>query len=183
MEGGTIKDDDEVASFNPIGVDPNTSKQLISVTLMSINDFEDNVSNDPSFIYEYDVIFIGSWDANSCYNIKTETAKGILTEYISKGYGVIAGHDTITHDWNVNDTDVSLLSIRELFGITSRGTEDNYTYPNGTIGNPDYQNIFSTNIFLRKKGHITNYPYQIGNIGNNFAIRLTHTTFHATIGD
>ncbi|KAH0786740.1 TPR-repeat-containing protein [Histomonas meleagridis] len=176
MEGGNINGGSHIEAA---GRDQKTGKQLIYVTLMSINDFEYNAAHNPNFIYDYDVTFFGTWDANAGYNIKKETAKGLLLDYIKKGYGVIAGHDSICYIFRVNGESRSLNTIREYFGIKA-STEDVYGSDGKKIS---YGWIYSTTVSIQRKGLLTNYPYEIGDIGTTLTIPQAHTTDNACTGD
>ncbi|KAH0795270.1 DUF5057 domain-containing protein [Histomonas meleagridis] len=178
MEGGIMIDSDgSRTTFEPYGIDTSTGEQLISVTPISINDFEEK-ANDDEFLYNYSVIVFGTWDASTGYGISTETAKGAVTRYINKGYGFLAGHDSIVYSFYINGVATSLLSIRDLFGIKSQSVDSSY---NGV--NIQYQFITQQTITIVRKGLLTNYPYQIGDIGTVLTIPTTHTNSHATTGD
>ncbi|KAH0795274.1 DUF5057 domain-containing protein [Histomonas meleagridis] len=178
MEGGIMIDSDgSRTTFEPYGIDTSTGEQLISVTPISINDFEEK-ANDDEFLYNYSVIVFGTWDASTGYGISTETAKGAVTRYINKGYGFLAGHDSIVYSFYINNQATSLLSIRDLFGIKSNYTDNTY---NGK--NINYKYIQESTVTIVRKGLLTNYPYQIGDIGTVLTIPTTHTYSHATTGD
>ena len=40
--------------------------------------------------------FLGSWDCNNGQNLD-DNATAVVSDYIDKGYGFVAGHDTITN--------------------------------------------------------------------------------------
>ncbi|KAH0785350.1 DUF5057 domain-containing protein [Histomonas meleagridis] len=183
MEGGTVKKGDELMEFDPYGIDHETGKQLIFVEPISINDFEDNVEKDPNFIYKYDVVVFGTWDANGIYSIKTETAKGIISQYIKKGYGVLVGHDIISDDFYKKKAE-SLVAIRDLFGIKILQADDYYIDPKtGKKIILRYFHDEGKNISIQKKGLLTDYPYEIGDIGDRLSIPFTHSTDQAASGD
>ncbi|KAH0790354.1 DUF5057 domain-containing protein [Histomonas meleagridis] len=178
MEGGIMIDSDgSRTTFEPYGIDTTTGEQLIYVTPISINEFEER-ANDDEFLYNYSVIVFGTWDASTGYGITTETAEGAVTRYINKGYGFLAGHDSIAYNLYINGVATSLLSIRDLFGIKSQQSDNSY---NGV--NIQYQFISQQTITVVRKGLLTNYPYQIGDVGTVLTIPTTHTNYQATTGD
>ncbi|KAH0794968.1 DUF1080 domain-containing protein [Histomonas meleagridis] len=91
MEGGFIENDNYDACADSNG------EQIINVTLKSIDDFGKELEKyNQTMVYHYDVTASGFWDYSDCYSIKTETAEGVISDYIKKGYGFITGHDSIT---------------------------------------------------------------------------------------
>ncbi|KAH0795820.1 DUF5057 domain-containing protein [Histomonas meleagridis] len=188
MEGGYIRESGHTEKFDPYGVDTTTGEQLIYVDPISINTFESRISSeckvgsDDCFIYDYEVIVFGTWDANSGYSIKTTTAKNFILPYIEKGYGFLTGHDSISQDFSFSSGPQSLLSIREKFGIYAKPVDNTYT-GNGFTGTPYYQMIKSKTISIQREGLLTNYPYEIGKTGTVLTIPEAHTTYQAVIGD
>ncbi|KAH0787897.1 DUF5057 domain-containing protein [Histomonas meleagridis] len=177
MEGGKIREGTKVTNFTAFGIDQ-IGKQLIFVTPISINDFESNITANSSFIYDYQVIVFGTWDASSHYGIKTTTAEKHIKPYIDKGYGFLAGHDSIAHDFYVGNQATSLLKIRDSFGIKSLYTDQTYEGKSMT-----YNFIQKDKVTIVRKGLLTNYPYEIGDVGTVLSIPTTHTNSHATLGD
>ncbi|KAH0794904.1 DUF5057 domain-containing protein [Histomonas meleagridis] len=161
LEGGTMSTKNSTTIFNPNGVDPRTGEQVIYVTPISINDFESNISVEPNFIYDYDVIFFGSAKYSSGYNILTTTATNVIAEYIKKGYGVFTGYDSIDDNFYIKSNAQSLLAIRDLFGIKVSGADSTV---NG--GKPSYVGYITNNAKVIQDGLLMNYPYKIGSKGS-----------------
>ena len=183
MEGGTINEGGIQKEFKPFGRDQETGEQLIYVTPMSVNDFEFNAANNPNFIYQYDVVVFGMWDRNAECSIKTETAQGIIAEYIRRGYGVLVGHDVISDVFYCGKPQ-SLLSIRDLFGIKSSFSDPKcYELNTGSSISSNYTCIYSEKILIQKEGLLTNYPHKIGLTTDELQIPITHTLQNAAAGD
>ena len=45
-------------------------------------------------IWDYDVMMYGTWDSNA-FNLLSDNAINIISDYIAKGKSVRTGHDTI----------------------------------------------------------------------------------------
>ena len=65
-------------------------RQIIKVTHVSVKEFEEN----PSMIWNYDVMMHGTWDANE-WNAINDNGVNEIAKYIDAGKGVITGHDTV----------------------------------------------------------------------------------------
>ena len=65
-------------------------RQIIKVTHVSVKEFEEN----PSMIWNYDVMMHGTWDANE-WNAINDNGVNEIAKYIDTGKGVITGHDTV----------------------------------------------------------------------------------------
>ncbi|KAH0785420.1 DUF5057 domain-containing protein [Histomonas meleagridis] len=175
MEGGTLIENGVKTKIEGFGIDPDTNLQIIFVDIISINDFETNITVDKSFIYNYDVIFFGTWDGSAGYSIKRITAQNVIYEYLKKGYSVFAGHDCLTRIFVENHQATGLLALRNYFGIKLDYLDYNY----GT----NYTTFVSDEISIQRKGLLTNYPYEIGDIGRILKVPRTHTYYHAATGD
>ncbi|KAH0802178.1 bacterial Ig-like domain protein [Histomonas meleagridis] len=170
MEGGTV----DGINYSPIGIDINTNQQLMNITLKSIDEFEVTIRENPSWIYQFDVIVHGFWDANANFSLSTNSSNTTIRDYIDRGYGFIAGHDILCLAFVKDKIEpTSLIAIRDLFGIKLQPIDD------GT-----FFTIYSTNISIQKRGNILKYPWDIdGEINTTYDIYNTHTTSNAAIGD
>ncbi|MGN0145265.1 MAG: hypothetical protein ACI398_09785 [Clostridium sp.] len=121
----------------------------------------ESFNSDPSVIWNYDVIIFGFWDSN---NSKDISAKGVDTveAFIKDGRGVLFGHDT----------------LRSYFANFSKLSKYVNLEPSG---GPSYTR--SNNVKITKKGLLTNYPYNIGDIGTILKIPATHALSQIPHGD
>ena len=160
MEGGKIKENGKVSTFEPAGYDEKTKTQLIKVTLMSVCEFEKDPAN---ILKDYDCFFYGTWDASADQSVSNK-ATDEISKYIDSGLGVIIGHDVIINTFGENG--FSKRSFREKLGITQRGLDRD-----GSI-----QGVQPTSkIVIRKRGIITNYPHNIGDVEKVLTVPATHT--------
>jgi len=155
-------------------------KGLISVDAVSIINF----NNDPNKYlknfdgsWKYDVIFLGAWDCNGGRNLNNDSVNAILN-FINAGRGVLAGHDTIGYNWGTNN---GLGQIRDKFNIkvgywgnSDTPTDNGFHY---------YGGYLNTKIIINKKGLLTNYPWQIGDVGTELSVPLSHSTSNFAFGD
>lgn len=156
-------------------------KGLISVDEVSINNFNNNPNGylkDSNGNWKYDVIMFGSWDgSNGVY--PSNNAVELFKQFIDSGRGFLAGHDTIGYIWG---TDKGLGRIRDKFNIKvgSWNNEASAT----DIG---YENLHggfeSTKTILKKKGLLTNYPWELGEVGTVFTVPKSHSTSNFAYGD
>ena len=93
-------------------------RQIIKVTHVSVKEFEEN----PSMIWDYDVMMHGTWDANAD-NVLNDNAVNVIAKYIDAGKGVLGGHDTIGFSMG---TTLGLSKIADKFNIL-RGVWANVT--------------------------------------------------------
>ncbi|KAH0794654.1 bacterial Ig-like domain protein [Histomonas meleagridis] len=170
MEGGYIEND----NYDACGADSN-GEQIIDVTLKSIDDFEKELENsNQTWLYHFDVTAFGFWDYSDCYSIKTETAEGVISDYIKKGYGFITGHDSITSGFEDDKGNAEgIVAIRKLFNITVKEHDKDY-----------FNYIQSDKIEVHKQGLLLMYPWNLINReeedeSNNFS----HTSHHKAHGD
>ncbi|KAH0791872.1 Ig domain-containing protein [Histomonas meleagridis] len=172
MEGGTMKCFGvPKRNFKAFGKDPETGKQLISVTYVSVTEF----GSDPSIIDDYDVVMFGSWDSNGCVSISTDSVENYVKPFIEKGGGVIIGHDILSKVFmELFSKPESLLALsKSHFGIE--------VYPKDTNRDLDATRIgFAT---IRKSGILTSYPWYIGDVGKILNIPTTHAYYQYSIGD
>ena len=84
-------------------------RQIIKVTHVSVKEFEAN----PSMIWNYDVMMLGTWDVNAG-NVLNDNAVNEIAKYIDAGKGVLGGHDTIGFSMG---TTLGLSKIADKFNI------------------------------------------------------------------
>ena len=180
MEGGYIIENGQSKRFEPYGKENGEGDQIIHVTLMSLDQFHSylNVNNWKTKLEkEYDVIVFGTWDASGSFLITDEDTEKVR-QYLADGYGVLTGHDSLSKDFYSSSKGArSLLKLRKTFGIVSYPVD---SYYNG--GNPTY-NMWTSNIVqITRKGLLTNFPWEIGDVGTELTIPTSHTTYHASFG-
>lgn len=127
----------------------------------------DTFNSNPSVIWGYDVIVFGFWDSNNGKDISNAGLTAVK-QYIEKGYGVLFGHDTISSN-NSN----RFRSLEEYV---------NLRLANSSIY---WQNVScnGSTVTIQKKGLLTNYPYQIGDVGTVLTIPYAHTIGQEALGD
>ncbi|MGN0144930.1 MAG: cell adhesion protein [Clostridium sp.] len=154
-------------------------KGLISVDEVDIHNFNSNpyaYLKDNSGNWKYDVIYQGAWDTNNGKNLNSQSITAV-EEYIKSGRGYLAGHDTIGFTWG----DSGLSHLRNYFNIkvgkwsNSSYADSGYNY--NTVG------FKSTNTTIKRKGLLTNYPWEIGDVGTVLTIPLAHSTSNFALGD
>lgn len=126
-----------------------------SITIESFN-------NNPSQIWEYDVIVFGFSDSNSSKDITAQGAKEVRI-FLDQGRGVLFGHDTI------RDVLPNFRSLSDKLNVTVM------------TNNGDWYR--STEVKITKKGLLTNYPWEIGEVGSILTIPETHTVNQVPHGD
>lgn len=177
-KSGNLKQWMEVPnSENPKGY----GQGIIEVTSVTIDSFNSNPTlylKNGDGSWKYDVVYLGHWDANN-EKIPNQTAIENLKAFILSGRGFLAGHDTIGYNYGTNS---GLGIIRDLFNIKvgywnnpgTTPTDENHHY---------FAGFTSTKVVLQKKGLLTNYPWNIGEIGSEFNIPSTHSTSNFAYGD
>lgn len=175
MEGGSFTDSEgKVTNFEAYGVNPHTNQKILYVTPVTAAEFNDN----PSVIWNYDVVMFGTWDSNGGLEEQPNDAAIAVTEqYIQAGYGVICGHDTIGGIFY----DKGLKKLRKYFNIEIGGWSDDYE----TQTDIDYQDSWgyqSSYVEVTRDGLLTNFPWEIP-IGAKLSIPVTHTTANAALGE
>ena len=177
MEGGTITENQERKTFEPYG--NINDKQIINVTLMSIYEFHNNLKlyNYMDFMEKYNVIAFGMW--NGCGNVMiTDEDADKVKQYLDKGYGVLLTHDVLSHlFYSSLKGPRRMLKYRKSFGITVYPIDPKYKDEEII-----YNKILNNKVQIIKKGSITNFPWEIGDIGTELIIPLSHTNYHATFG-
>lgn len=151
-------------------------KGLISVDPVTLADFNSNPSlylKNPDGSWKYDVVFFGSWDCNGdCRengDISVE-AKNLLDEFIETGRGVLFGHDTL-HGAHQGHPNFAYFRTRLNLKLQNFDPIDSIPY------------VSSDEILIKKKGLLTNYPWQIGEIGSTLKIPYAHTSSQIALGD
>jgi len=145
---------------------------LIDVDPVYMGEF----NNDPSKYlkdsygeWKYDVIFFGAWDTNN-NNDLTAKSRSEVVNFIERGGGVLFGHDTIDGTGNRN---FEFAKLRSYVNIKLRYFDDLGTLPG----------LGSTTIQVEKRGLLTNYPWEIEELGDELNISLTHTGQQIALGD
>jgi hypothetical protein len=123
--------------------------------------------------WKYDVIYEGAWDCNGACTTSGDNsvaAKTMLQEFIQSGRGVLMGHDTM-----YTGSHPQMSSLRNYFNLklASGGGDFVDAAPGGS----------GTQIVTYKKGLLTNYPWNIGEIGTTLTIPSTHTSGQIAYGD
>lgn len=150
-------------------------KGLISVDPVYLTDFNANPNaflKNPDGSWKYDAVFFGSWDCNGACNASGDLSvegRDLLKPFIESGRGVLFGHDTVIG----NSSHPNFSSLRN--------------YLNEKLSTYDYGNtipfIGDNQVVIAKKGLLTNYPWQIGDIGSNLTIPYAHSTSQIAFGD
>lgn len=141
---------------------------LIDVTPVGQEEFNLNPNKylkNEDGTWKYDVIFNGMADSNA-RNDFTQESVGLLKEFIASGRGFLVGHDT----FGTNRTTVQLAEFANIKRFEEIGVDGG-----SAIG--------SDTIKIRKKGLLTNYPWLIGELGDELVIPPTHSTNLMTYGD
>ena len=141
-------------------------KGIIEVIPVSIDEFNANPSKylkDSNGEYLVEAIMFGTWDSNCDRDISVN-AYNETVEFLDSGRGVLLGHDTM-RGWIPN---FSKLKDRLNLTLGTGNTGPNYS---GSI------------VTITKKGLLTNYPWEIGDIGTNLTIPYTHTVTQTANGD
>lgn len=138
-------------------------KGLISVDEVSIDNFNADPTNylkDSNGNWKYDVIYEGAWDDNNGKDLSAN-AEQAVEEFIKAGRGYLGGHDTFL-DYSANRNKLSsylniIPNVSSWYGNTS--------------------------VKINKKGLLTNYPWQIGDVGTTLTVPLSHSTGQYAFGD
>ncbi|WP_459480453.1 Ig-like domain-containing protein [Clostridium saccharoperbutylacetonicum] len=167
--------------------------KIESVSLTSFN------ANPSKYLYKtngkwnFDCVFYGMWNLWSETMYPNDTAIEYLRTFIHQGGGFMTSHHTIGYTGlgkGVNKL-AKELGV-EIFGRKQANSNAPYSCRDSSgnlfptvsfeIDDPsslktadasDYWNM-STKVQVSKKGLLTNYPFQVGNIGSNFDIPLQH---------
>ena len=132
---------------------------LIEVDAVSIADFNENpyyYLKDSNGNWKYDSVYQGAWDSNGHQSL-SDSAKEAIIELIKSKRGFLTGHDTETE------------YLREYLNFDSVRTDTMYT---------------STQLVINKKGFLTNYPWNIGDVGTILNIPMAHSQpYQHPLGD
>ncbi|MED0951007.1 hypothetical protein P4T70_23285 [Bacillus mobilis] len=119
-------------------------------------------SSPNSYIYDekgkdkYDVMMIGTYDANGWSPLGKESIQAIK-DFERRGKGVLAGHDVMT----------KISSSVDFFDAV----KDDFNVSDPT----KFRGIGSEKIAITKKGLLLEYPWKIGNVGTELKIPMAHT--------
>lgn len=157
---------------------------IIEVTPVDIDLFNNNPESylfDASGEYKYDVIMFGTFDGNGEKDLSSK-AYYATKSFIDSGRGVLFGHDTVTQWLNREyfPKFKSYLNV-ETYGYTVVNDWDWWDLPPSEIWTMPWSG--GTEVILEKKGVLTNYPWDIGDVGDTFSIPYTHTNSQVAKGD
>ena len=154
-------------------------KGIIEVTPVTFEDFNANPSNylfkDSDGDWNYDVIMIGTWDANEYKDIN-DTSLPIVKQFIEDGKGILFGHDTIGYLEQIpNIRSLSTyLNLIPTGGLEYNGNETEFGAE--MVGE-------TSSVKIIKRGLLTNYPWSIGDIGTLLTVPGTHSLGQIANGD
>lgn len=142
----------------------------LSVNSVSIENFNAN----PKQIWNYDVAVFGFADSNNSKDL-TASAASVVRSFIEAGKGVLLGHDTMRY--------FTLPNFRTLAPYLNMSLPSTNLPPwyNGAFIDKD--GIQKSKIVITKKGLLTNYPWQIGDIGTELVTPYTHDVYQIANGD
>lgn len=124
--------------------------------------------------WRYDTIFFGSWDNNGYSDSRSDLSKksrDVIEEFIKSGRGVLLGHDTL-HGSITRTPNFSTLRHYANIKLKDR---DKLQSELNFVGSDD--------IAIRKRGLLTEYPWNIGDVGTQLKIPYTHSTNQIALGD
>ena len=103
----------------------------------------------------------GTWDANG-WNTLNDNSVNRISRYIDSGKGILIGHDTIGANFG---TRYGLGRIANKFniilGVMGASQENGYDI--------NYQwGYLSDKVKVSKKGFLTQFPWSLGPVRNNF---------------
>ena len=146
-----------------------TGKQLIKVDNVTVKEFETN----PNMIWNYDVMMHGIWNVNHL-NVINDNAIEVVRKYIDAGKGVLISQEALGYQYGNSR---GMGKLKDKFNIVvGKWGNNQYDVPRAWA----YE---GAKIKQNKSGVITQFPWSIGNIGEKFDIRHTHTTSNAAKGD
>ena len=146
-------------------------KGIIKVDSVYIDTFNANpyeYLKDSSGNWKYDVIFFGTWDSNGGKDLSRASRDAVIS-YIKAGKGVILGHDTLASSNESTINDWYFNTLATYFGMSFYNDNGQYSF-----GQTFYNG--SNMIRIAKKGLLTNYPWEIGDVGTTFHIPYTHNS-------
>lgn len=148
--------------------DQGYGKGHIFVDTMSITDFNYGTwkaLHNSDGTYKYDVLYFGAWDNNNSQDLSAK-AEIATDAFIRTGRGVCFGHDTL-----VSNNAVANPNFFMLAHFINIKTINRYTPLGGT------------EISVMKKGLLTNYPWNIGDVGTTLTVPLSHSNSQIALGD
>lgn len=146
-------------------------KGIIKVDSVYIDTFNANpygYLKDSNGNWKYDVIFFGTWDSNGGKDLSRASRDAVIS-YIKAGKGVILGHDTLASSNESTINDWYFNTLATYFGMSFYNDNGQYSF-----GQTFYNG--SNMIRIAKKGLLTNYPWEIGDVGTTFHIPYTHNS-------
>lgn len=156
-------------------------KGLIDVDCVSSNDFNTNPTTylkNANGTWKYDAVFEGTWEWNGASSIANPTGQlnvnslPVVEEFIKSGRGYLMRHDTIVANNPVGSQyDYKLRSYFNI-GVT---TIDYPQYSGSSYGN--------SVVVIKKKGLLTTYPWNIGEIDTQLSIPYSHVLQQFARGD
>ena len=114
------------------------------------------------------VIFFGTWDSNGGKDLSRASRDAVIS-YIKAGKGVILGHDTLASSNESTINDWYFNTLATYFGMSFYNDNGQYSF-----GQTFYNG--SNMVRIAKKGLLTNYPWEIGDVGTTFHIPYTHNS-------
>lgn len=152
---------------------------VIEVTPVSLPSFNSNPGyylNKINNKWNYDVIMVGSWDANAMQDISA-VGVNVVKQFIGDGGGLLLGHDTVGYLDELSNlrTLAPYLNMNPTGGKHFNGyNEEGGAYDGSTL---------RSNICITKKGLLTNYPWVVGDVGTNLSVPITHSLNQLAYGD
>ena len=141
---------------------------------VSVREFENN----PSMIWDYDVMMHGTWDANE-WNAINDNGVNEIARYIDAGKGVLTGHDTIGYKMGKA---YGIGKLSEKFNILL-GRWPGMHNPSGTEVTSNKAWAYgSTKVKITKKGFLTQFPWNLGTDRNNFKYSIFTYDFKCSKG-
>lgn len=147
-------------------------KGIIKINSVSIEDFNSNplgAMKDSDGLWKYDVIIFGTKDGNNVKDISASAAS-VTKQFIETGHGVIFGHDTVGCCQPYGDLQnfgqYDKVNFNSLIGYTGANLINCAEFLSQTIA--------SDHIKIQRSGLFTNYPWQIGYVGDMLTIPAAH---------
>lgn len=162
---------DEPAGLKTWMEDNGYGKDMITVDSVKLTDF--NTEPDSYTLTDYDVIMFGTWNDNNKQDL-SQNALEVVKDYIELGYGVLLGHDTI--NYNTGELASYSTNFSELGVYAGISGAPYVSYEDPLRGAGDIARI-------SKKGAITTYPYDLGELSSGLDIRYSNTASQRASGD
>lgn len=128
-------------------------ENLINVTELSIKDANNDYKNKKNDLYKeegkyYDVIYQGGFDSNNGEKLDSDLCNEIH-KFIKNGGGYLTGHDTAYNEILNGDIGLTRMKDSNWYGDSS--------------------------IKINKKGLLTTYPWNVGEVGDVLNVPMSHT--------